>query len=370
MNAEPSAPDRRAALDERQAFVAGLLASVGADQLLILERPNLHWLCGLPITRSIVDPNEQPAILVSGSNRTIVCCNIDSQRIFDVYLDDLGFLLKEWHWHQSREQLLADLCANHKYACDRLVEGGIFVADRLNAMRLTLDKQAQMALRNLAHDLSHAIEATCRTMQNNLSEREAAGQLGHRLLHRGIEPLVIHVAADGRFGRDFRPAFTSAPISNSAVLVALGQRDGLHAVAARSVSFGDRMPDFQDFENASQIAVARIAAMTPGSTVGDVLAGGQRTAAVAGHEHAWHESPAGHFLGWKPVELPLLPNSTHVIADGQALANQSRINAALCLDTLLMTADGPELLTNPEDWPLRRYKLGERIVNLADVLQR
>jgi len=370
MNDQPPTNDRREAIDERQGFIGGLLASVGADQLLILDRPNLHWFCGAPIARGVIDPNEQPAIIVSGGTRTIVCCNVDSQRLFDVYLDDLGFQLKEWPWHQTREELLNELKADHKFASDQTMDGYEYFGDRLQAARMTLDAQAQVSLRNLAHDLTHAIEATCRTIERGLTEREAAGQLGHRLLHRGVEPLVIQVAGDGRLANDIRPAFTQVPITNSAVLMAMGHRDGLHTVAARTVCFGDALPDHNDFENASQIAVARIAAMSPGVSVGDVLAAGQRTAIAAGHEHAWHDSRAGHFIGWQPVELPLVPESPQVIEAGNAIAFQSRIKGSMSLDTVLMTTDGPELLSTPEDWPLRRYKLGERIVSLPDVLRR
>ena len=48
--------------------------------------------------------------------------------------------------------------------------------------------------------VSHALEASCRTMAKGDSEREVASQLSHRLLHRGAAPVLLSVAADGRRG--------------------------------------------------------------------------------------------------------------------------------------------------------------------------
>lgn len=363
--------DRRAALDHRQAQVAALLESCNCEQLLLLDPANIHWLCGGPIARGIVDPGEQPALFVSATHRFVVCCNVDSQRLFDIFLDNLGYQLKEWPWHQGRDQLLAELTVNKKLACDRMIEGATFVADRLKDTRLSLDAPAQAALKSLGFDLAHAVEASGRNIGRGSTEREAAGHLGHRLLHRGIEPVILHIAADGRMARDPRPGFTTAPINNQCTLFALGQRGGLHVAAARSFVFGALAEtDQHELDFAQQIAAARQAAMKMGASIKEVFEAGQRIAATPDLEHVWREHPMGHFLGWLPVEQPLLPNSVVPLKPSQAQCWQVRVRSAFMADSYLQTETGPELLTPSEDWPTRRFQIGEQVVEVPDVLRR
>src|SRR4051812_2861860 len=112
---------RRAEIEERQAVAGALLTELAAEQLLLLEPANVHWFCGAPLARGILDPAEQPALVVTATARWVLCSNVDSLRLFDTWLDDLGFQLKEWPWYQSRDQLLADVCDGRKIACDRRV---------------------------------------------------------------------------------------------------------------------------------------------------------------------------------------------------------------------------------------------------------
>src|SRR4051812_14604360 len=89
---------RRGEVDERQGVVAALLKELGVEQLLLLEPPNLGWFSGAQLARAIVDPAEQPVVVVSESQRWVICANVDTQRLFDAYLDELGFQVKEWPW--------------------------------------------------------------------------------------------------------------------------------------------------------------------------------------------------------------------------------------------------------------------------------
>ena len=93
--------------------------------------------------------------------------------------------------------------------------------------------------RALGQILSHALEATGRTLRIGDTEREVAGQLAHRLLHRGALPVTITVAADGR-SRSYRHgSFTATKIRNYCVLKVAARKYGLCAMASRSVCFDE-----------------------------------------------------------------------------------------------------------------------------------
>lgn len=366
-----SAAVRRTELAARQAFVAAILAETQTDQLVIFEPANISWFSGSPLARGIQDPNEQPALIVSTTQRWVVCSNVDSRRLFDTFLDDMGFQLKEWPWHVGRDQLLADLCDNKKLSCDRLIQDATSVATQLKSARLIHSPRCQDILRELGRDLAHSLEATGRAADVGIPERELAGQIEHRLAHRGIEPVIIHVAADGRDAFDFRPAFTERPCQRSCLLSVVGRRDGLHVAASRTIWFGDdddssiRMREY-----AGQIAAARQAALIPGATPETIFIAGQRVAEALEREHAWRDCPFGTWTGWLPVETTMSPTGTETLTAGHVVTLTIRIETASYLDTFLLTESGAERITCDLEGPVRRFRIAGQVMELPDVLRR
>src|SRR5262249_38733678 len=139
-----------------------------------------------------------PALYFTGEGRWVLCANVDSQRLFDEEVDGLGFQLKEWPWHWGRDQLLADLCQGRVVASDQPWGNATVVADQLARLRRKLTAYEQACYRALGQIVGHALEATCRSMSTGETEREVAGQVSHRLIHRGAQPQLLSVVADGR----------------------------------------------------------------------------------------------------------------------------------------------------------------------------
>src|SRR5262249_48938495 len=150
--------------------------------------------------------------------RWLLSSNHDTQRLFDEEIDGLGFQLKEWAWQLGRAQLLADVCQGRKVACDTPLAGCADVGERVAAMRCNLSEYERACYPALGQLVSHALEATGRSFRQGESEREVAGQLAHRLIHRGAVPVTIAVAADGRSRNYRQPAYTATTVRNACVL--------------------------------------------------------------------------------------------------------------------------------------------------------
>ena len=110
--------DRAADLFVKQERIASLLREIRRDGLLVLDPANFAWLTAGAVAKGVVNPAERPVLFFQGPQRWVVCCNADTQRLFDEELDGLGFQLKEWPWQWGRAQLLADLCHGKRIACD------------------------------------------------------------------------------------------------------------------------------------------------------------------------------------------------------------------------------------------------------------
>jgi Xaa-Pro aminopeptidase len=366
--------DRRVDVEAKQIRVAALLRELGREGLLLLDPVNVAWLTSGASARGVLDPATAPAVYCTAEGRWLIASNVDSQRMFDEDLDGLGFQLKEWPWHWGREQFLADLCHTRKLACDVLpgVEGDFVLIDQqLRKIRRTLTPYEQACLIALGQIVAHALEATCRTLGGGESEREVAGQLSHRLIHRGVHPVQVGVAADGRSRTYRRHGFTPTLIEKYAVLTATGRKYGLCASASRSVCFGDVPEELKTSESAvCRVTASYLTSTWPDAVPREVLMAGRRIYLLSGFEHEWLLAPQGHITGRAAVELLLTPQTTELLEPGWALTWNATAGPAVSCDTYLVTEQGPKPVTPPEVWPLKRIRIQGAECIRPDVLVR
>ena len=364
--------DRRKDIDQKQAWAAGLLADCGCEGLMVLEPENFSWLTSGATARGVLDPRELPAVYFSVDQRWIISANVDAQRLFDEELDGLGFQLKEWPWYSGREQLLADLCHGRVVASDRpLSICKTSLGEQMRQRRRLLSLYEQECLRALGELVSHALEATCRTVSPGETEREIAGQISHRLLHRGAFPVNISVMADGR-SRLYRQAgFTSLPVEHNCAILATARKYGLCATASRSVSFGKPEPELQkEHDVATRVSATYMASSWPDAIASEILNLGRRIFQVSGMEHEWRLAPQGFVTGRSPIELSFRPGRQDLLQAAWPLVWSPSAGAALSVDTFVVTETGAQLMTTPEAWPLRRIRIQGTEILRPDIFVR
>ena len=349
--------DRRTDIDAKQAFVAELLKEVGVDGLLILQPENFAWLTSGATARSTLETDALPALYFTAEGRWLVASNCDTQRLFDEEIDGLGFQLKEWPWQWGRAQLLDDLCQGRTVACDVPQGECKYVGDRLAMARRTLSDYERACYRALGQIMSHTLEATGRTLRQGESEREVAGQIGHRLIHRGAMPLAIAVGADGR-SRNYRQgSFTATPIRNYVVLKATARKYGLCVTASRSICF--EAPDAlfrKEHDAACKVCATYVASSWPDAVPRQILAGGLRIYQLVGAESEWFLAPQGQITGRAAVESTLTPKDEDLLQANWAITWQASIGAAVSCDTFLIGEEGARAVTAAESWPLKRIR--------------
>jgi Xaa-Pro dipeptidase len=363
--------DRRSDLESKQALMASLLQEVGCDGLLILEPENFAWLSAGAAARGTIEAAALPGLYFSGEGRWLICSNVDSQRLFDEELDGLGFQLKEWPWHWGRTQFLADLCQGRKVACDQPFGSCKVIAEPLQKFRRLLSEYDRACYRALGQVVSHALEATGRTLSVGETEREIAGQLCHRLLHRGVQPVSVSVAADGRSRLYRQCGFTAMPVNDYCVFSVVGRKYGLCAMASRAVCFGQPDATFRKEHHAAcSVSATYVAGSWPDAMPRQILNTGRRVYQLADAEHEWLKCPQGHVTGHATVELPLTPNTDDLLQAGWAITWNATVGAASSCDTFLITDEGPRSLTPSENWPLKLIRIQGAEFVRPDVLIR
>lgn len=367
-----TAPVRRADVDAKHTQIAAVIKDAACDGLLVLEPENVAWLTGGLTPWGILHPAELPALYFNPEQRWLLASNIDSQRLFDEEIDGLGFQLKEWTWHGGRQQLLADMCAGRKIACDRPLAECMVVGEQLRQLRRVLTSPEINTYRELGRIISHALEATCRTVAKDQTELEVAGHIAHRLLHRGVEGLAIEVAADGRSRSYRRCGPTSAKVQQYCVIQATGRQAGLVASASRAVSFGPPPEDFRkEHDTACKVTATYIAASWPDGVPKEILAAGRRIYQICGYEHDWRLDGPGGITGRSYQEAALTPQTTDLFQAGWALRWRASVGAAVSCDTYLVTAEGPRSVTSmAHNWPQKRIKIQGGNLARPEILQR
>jgi hypothetical protein len=364
--------DRRTDIDAKHGRVTALLRDVGCDGLLVLRPENFAWLISGSPPRGVLDSAARPALYFSQEGRWLLCSNADTQRYFDEEIDGLGFQLKEWPWHWGRLPLLADLTQGRNIACDDPYEGCKLVAEQLARMRRTLSAYDVACYRAVGHILSHALEATGRSIVREDTEREVAGQISHRLLRHGAQPVQISVAADGRARLYRQPGMTAMPIRRSCVMMATARKYGLCARASRSIAFEQADAQFRkEHEAACKVSATYCVSSWPDSVPRAILASGQRIYQLVGSEAEFFLCPQGHIIGRLPVEMAMTPEVEELLAANWAVCWYASVGTAVSCDTFLITEEGPRTVTGVEQpWPLKRIRIQGADFVRPDVLIR
>jgi len=362
---------RRLDVDAKQDLVAQLLHDCECDGLLVLHPANFRWLTAGANPVGLYGRDEAPALFYNATQRWLLASATDSPRYFAEDLDGLGYQLKEWHWSTSREQMLADLVFGRKVAADQPFRdckhvGMFFAAERRKLSSYEVDR-----LTELGKTVAHAVEAAARNFAWGDTEEEIAGQLAHRLLRHGAEPVALQINGDGR-GRTFRRrGYQPEPVTHWCNLQATARQHGLHATAARTVYHGAPDDSWRpDFEFVLRLRLMHLAVSRPGELVSTTIDAGRALLRPTPHEHEWRAAPPACLTGREPSEGVFLPGTQDHWTPGWAVVWQDRIGATAVVDTYLLTEGGWKLLTPAYEWPLRRAASVERVFELPDVLLR
>jgi len=373
-NVTPALSDaalRRHDVDAKQNLIAQLLHDSQCDGLLVLHPANFRWLTAGANPCGLYGRDEAPGLYFNPHQRWLLASAVDSQRLFAEDLDALGFQLKEWQWATSRDQLLGDLVFGRKVACDQPFReckhtGTYFAAERRKLTTYETDRMSE-----LGRLVAHAVEATARNLVWGESEEEIAGQLAHRLVRHGVEPVALQVTGDGR-GRTFRRrGFRPERVEHWCIVQATGRKFGLHATAARTVYHGLPNESWRpEFELALRLRVIHLVAANPGDRVVAAIDAGKTLLRPTAYEHDWRAAPPVSLTGREPSEGVFLPAAQDRWTVNWAVIWQERVGAVAVVDTYLMADTNWRLITPATEWPIRRAVSQGHVYELPDVLAR
>jgi len=336
--------------------VQALLAARGLDALLLQRVSSFAWATGGAASYvNTAATTGAAAALLTPAGRFILADNIETPRLEqEEQLSAHGWTLVTGPWHAPSDAV-ARLTAGLKLAADGPYPGAVDLTAEVAALRCQLSPEAGVRFRGLGHASAEAVGAAARAVQPGMTEYEIGAHLSFEAQRRGVQPIVVLVAADDRIARFRHPLPTGRRLERYAMLVLCGRQHGLVASLTRLVHFGPLPAELRrKAEAVAQIDAALIAATRPGVTLGAVFEQAVAAYAQAGYPEEWQNHHQGGPAAYEPRELVATPGAPFVVQAGQAYAWNPSITGAKSEDTVLVGADGQpnEILTAAPDWPM------------------
>ncbi|GAB3630874.1 M24 family metallopeptidase [Microbacterium shaanxiense] len=224
--------------------------------------------------------------------------------------------------------------------------------EELRRARATLLPAERQRYRALGRDAAAAMTYVLQTARPDMTEHDLAADVAHAVRSTGAEPSVILVAGAARGGIQ-HPLPTSAAIGERVMAVLTAKRFGLHVSVTRWARFGGA-------ETPAEIALREVeadafAATRPGREVREVL--GDIASSYARHDFgavdrpAWCEHHQGGPTGYLGRDPKATPTDSMLVASGGAFAWNPWVPHAKLEDTVIVDADGIEVLSADPVWP-------------------
>ena len=320
----------------------GVLDAAGAERLVLTTHGAIGWYLEGARTHTSLAGDPLLAVVVDREGDTVVVYDNERERLEREELP-AGLDIVEVPWHAP----LASALPNGP-----LVAREADVAPLLRAARASLLPAELERYRSLCRESAEAVTRVLLEVRPDDTERQVAAALGALLVARGIDPLVLLVAGRERLGHR-HPLPTDAALGDRAMVVVCGRRHGLVANLTRWVRFGPARPGERDAdERIREVEAAFFAATAPGTRLNEVFAAGIAAYAANGFDpDEWRRHHQGGAAGYNGRDPRATPHVADVVQLGQPFAWNPSAPGAKIEDTVLLAADGMEVLTADAAWP-------------------
>ncbi len=364
---------RKEELKEKERKVREFLEENNFEGLLITKQNNFSWFtCGGDNHVEAGSEVGASSILITKSDKYVITTNIETPRIMDEEVRELGFEFQPYYWYEDRKtEVIDSIMKGSALASDTPFPGAELVDGRMDYLRYSLTEQELERYRWLGSTAVECMERVCKELQVGETEHQIAARLGKALRDEGITFTVLLVATDGRIFKYRHPIPTDKKLEKFAMVVTMARKWGLQVAITRLVHFGKLPGEIADKHQALVKIDATFTANTrPGIKAAAVLQKGIEAYAEAGYPDEWKLHHQGGPTGYKSREYIATPSCPHIIQPNQSFAWNPSITGTKSEDTIVAKEEGPELITVPTDWPMIRIKIGEREFEEPDILIR
>ncbi|WP_049969947.1 M24 family metallopeptidase [Haladaptatus cibarius] len=317
-------------------------------------RPNsFAWLTG---GNNVIDREGDAGVAAvgyDGDDLRVVTNNIEAQRLRDEELSD-EIPVSEYNWYEQSLAEAVEERAETPAAADFDVPN--VEAIDASPLRQPLTEADIDSYRSLGEETAAAVETICRELEPEDTEREIVSAIRGALDSRGIETLVALVGGSERAEKYRHYTPTESKLGDYALVSVTAERTGLHASLTRTVAFDP--PEWLESRHraatrveATALTATQQAGIEEG-TGNEVFSTIQSAYEEVGHEGEWKKHHQGGAAGYAGREWIATPTTDAEIRLPMAFAWNPTVQGAKSEDTILVTENGMEILTETGNWPI------------------
>ncbi len=364
----------------KTARVNTFLDTQGLQGILLTQVRNVYWMTAGIANNQIVlntDIGAASLLILRNGKKYLICKGSEAGRLMDESLGVLGYELALFNWYEAnpkkdvRDKIIADLAKGGVIGSDVNYPGTVLVSDEFAKLRFSLTDTEIKKYRWLGRETTEAVEQVCRSLKREMNEFEIEFMTAKALRSRGIVPGVLLIAVDDRIYKYRHALAGGAKLDKYAMVNVVAEKWGMSVAVTRFVHFGP-LPE----ELASKLqATAKINTLfevstVPGKALCEIFDKCKIWYADAGYEGEWQIHHQGGSTGYKSRELAIYPGIEGIVQEKQAYAWNPTITGAKIEDTIIVFANGFEVITKSTDWPVIPITISGKTYFQPDILIR
>lgn len=330
--------DRPSDRPAKLARLTGLLDRHDAERLVLTAAENLAWLFdGARVAVPYAGPPVLQATVTRRGEVRVTALVNEADRLRDEELPGVEVVASPWHAPLPDPEP------------GSLVDTAL--VPELRAARAVLLPVERARYRALGVEVATALTGVLAATTPATTEQALAAELARVVVALGADPVVVLVGGESR--RAVRhPLPTDAALGRRAMVAVGAKRHGLVVNLTRWLRFAPTPDDALD-EALLAVEADAFAATRPGRSLDEVLA----DIAVAYPRHglpddAWQGHHQGGPTGYLGRDPKATPGATDVVVTGQAYAWNPSVPGGKVEDTVVVDADGIDVLTADPAWPV------------------
>jgi antitoxin VapB len=333
--------------------IYALLDRHQVDGLLLRRVSSFAWgTCGAESYVNMAVTEGAASLFITREHRYLLTNNIEAPRMEQEFgLADRGWEFLVSPWTEPMKEL-NKLVAGKRFAADVSFPGAVEVGGEVTRLRSGLTEMEGERFRLLGRLTAEAMVSALQAVHPGMNEYQVAALVSQETLARGVQPIVNLVAVDERIYRYRHPIPTDKILDKYIMLVLCGRKWGQVCSITRLAHFGPLTDELRARILATtQVNATLIEATRPGRSLGELFGVAQQAYARAGYPEEWQNHHQGGMTGYEPREFLALPGSQENVTEGQAFAWNPSIAGAKAEDTMLVCADGNEIITPTPSLP-------------------
>lgn len=257
-----------------------------------------------------------------------------------------------WNDYPRRESFIREVRGAGRMASDRPYGDEVPLPEGLRVERWSLEPEEVERYRALGREASQAMSEVLFAARPDWTGFQLAGAGAEAMWERGLEPLLTLVGDERRLPLHRHATAKGERLGDRAMLVFCARRHGLIASLTRFVYFREPTAAERKLNAAvAQVEAAVWRASRPGVTLGEAYDAIVAAYADTGHPGGELGHHQGGTAGYSARDNIGLPGSPVIIQENNALAWNPSLPGAKIEDTVIVSGDRLEIITDDPAWP-------------------